>query len=280
MQVVTTIKKMQEIARELRRTQQTVAFVPTMGGLHKGHGKLMERGKQMADVCVVSAFLNPKQFNDPADLERYPRDPERDKEFAEAHDVDYYFAPSEEEMYPPGFLTTVNVSFLSSRLEGLSRPGHFRAVTTVVLKLLNIVQPTHLVMGYKDAQQFVIIQHMIHDLALDVKMVGINTVRERDGLALSSRNSLLTPEGREKALCVSRALKRVHFLVKKQGILHQGELLQAIRSAVSTAGVELDYAEIVNKTTLEPLDHVMRGGTYVLIAVKIDGVRLIDSTRI
>jgi pantoate--beta-alanine ligase len=280
MQVVTSIKKMQEIARELRRTQQTIAFVPTMGALHKGHGRLMERAKQNADVCVVSNFINPKQFNDPEDLKNYPRNPERDRDLADAHDVDYYFAPTDEEMYPPGFLTSVNVGFLASRLEGEFRPGHFRGVCTVVLKLLNIVQPTHLVMGLKDAQQYVIIQHMITDLCLDIKMIGVPTMRDRDGLALSSRNTLLGDDDRLKALCVSRALKRVHFLVKKQGILHSGELLQAIRSAISTAGVELEYAEIVNKTTLEPIDHVVRGGTFVVIAAKVGGVRLIDNTRI
>lgn len=280
MQVVTSIKKMQDIVRELKRTQQTVAFVPTMGALHKGHGRLMERGKQNADVCVVSNFVNAKQFNDAEDLKNYPRNPERDKEFSEAHDVDYYFAPADDEMYPPGFLTSVNVGFLSSRLEGEFRPGHFRGVCTVVLKLLHIIQPTHLVMGLKDAQQFVIIQHMLTDLCMDIKMIGVPTMRDRDGLALSSRNALLSDEDRQKALCISRALKRVHFLVKKQGILHSGELLQAIRSAIGTAGVELEYAEIVNKTTLEPIDHVVRGGTFVLIAVRIGGIRLIDNTRI
>lgn len=280
MNVVTSIKKMQEIARELRRTQQTIAFVPTMGALHKGHGRLMERGKKEADVVVVSNFVNPKQFNDPEDLKRYPRNPERDKDFCEAHDVDYYFCPAADEMYPPGFLTSANVGFLSTRLEGAFRPGHFRGVCTVVLKLLNIIQPTHLVMGLKDAQQYVIIQHMLTDLSLDIKMVGVPTMRDRDGLALSSRNVLLTDEQRQQALCINRALKRVHFLVKKQGILHSGELLQAIRSAISTAGVELEYAEIVNKTTLEPMDHVVRGGTFVLIAVKVGDIRLIDNTRI
>jgi pantoate--beta-alanine ligase len=280
MQVVTTIKKMQEIAREMRRTQQTVAFVPTMGALHKGHGRLMERGKRIADICVASSYLNPRQFTNQSDLVNYPRNPERDIEFADAHGVDYFFQPDDAQMYPPGSLTTVNVSYLSTRLEGKSRPGHFRGVCTVVLKLLNIVQPTHLVMGYKDAQQITIIQHMINDLCIDVKLVGVPTCRDRDGMALSSRNQLLSDEEREKALCLSRALKRVQFLVKKQGILHSGELLQAVRSAIGNGGVELDYCEIVNKTTLEPLDHVVRGGTYVLLAARAGKVRLIDNTRI
>lgn len=280
MEVITTIKRMREVAVALRAAGKTISFVPTMGAFHAGHIRLMQRSKALADVTVASSFVNPKQFNDPQDLARYPRDPERDRKKAEKAGVDYFFEPTTEEMYPPGFLTTVNVSYLSTRLEGAARPGHFRGVCTVVLKLLNIVQPHTLVLGLKDAQQYTILNHMIEDLCLDVKVVGVPTQRDRDGLALSSRNALLTEEQRKQALCINRALKRVHFLVKKQGILHSGELLQAVRSAIASSGVELEYAEIVNRTTLEPIDHVMRGGTYVLIAVRIGGIRLIDNTRI
>lgn len=280
MEVIQTIRAMREAVQTVRSSGKKIAFVPTMGAFHGGHIRLMQKAKTLADITVVSSFVNPKQFNEQEDLKKYPRDPERDRMKAEKAGVDYYFEPSVEEIYPPGFLTTVNVSYLSSKLEGASRPGHFRGVCTVMLKLLSITSPNLLVMGYKDAQQFTIIHQMIEDLALDVRLVGVPTARERDGLAMSSRNVLLTPGDREKALSLNRALKRVHFLVKKQGILHSGELLQAVRSAVNSSGVQLDYAEIVNRTTLEPIDHVMRGGTYVLIAARVGGVRLIDSTRI
>lgn len=280
MEVIKTIGEMKEAIGSAREAGRTISFVPTMGAFHGGHIRLMQKAREIAGVVVVSSFVNPKQFNDKSDLKRYPRDPERDRLKAEKAGVDFYFEPDGGEIYPPGFLTTVNVSYLSSKLEGASRPGHFRGVCTVVLKLLSIVRPHFLVMGHKDAQQFTIIHQMISDLCLDVKLVGVATAREPDGLAMSSRNALLSPEDREKALCINRALKRVHFLVKKQGILHSGELLQAVRSAINSSGVELDYAEIVNRTTLEPVDHVMRGGTYVLIAARVGGVRLIDNTRI
>jgi len=280
MEVIKTIERMREVVAGLKRSTSTISFVPTMGALHKGHGRLLQRGGEAGDVLVASIFVNPKQFNDPEDLRRYPRVPEKDIEFCEAHEVDYLFMPDDAEMYPHGFLTTVNVSFLTCRLEGEHRPGHFRGVCTVVLKLLNIVQPDFLFLGLKDAQQFTVVQHMARDLGLAVKVVGVPTMRDRDGLALSSRNVLLTKEQRQQALCMNRALKRVHFLVKKQGILHTGELLQAVRSAISTAGAQLDYAGIVNKTTLEPLDHVERGGTFVLLAIRVGNVRLIDNTRI
>lgn len=280
MKIVTTIKEMQRFGRNLRRESKDVALVPTMGALHRGHLRLIERAREHAEQVVVSNFLNPRQFNDSEDLNRYPRTPDEDRKACEDAGVDFYFAPTADEMYPPGFLSTVNVSFLSSKLEGEQRPGHFRGVCTVVLKLLNIVQPTHLVLGLKDAQQYTIIQHMVDDLALPVQLIGVPTVRDKDGLALSSRNVLLSPQEREQALCMQRALKRVHFLVKKQGILHTGELMNAVKSAISTAGAKLEYASIVNRQTLEPLDHVMRGGTYVLLAIRVGKVRLIDNTRI
>lgn len=280
MQVVETVKEMREVAREMRSAGHTVAFVPTMGALHRGHVHLIEKAKETAEIVVVSSFLNPRQFDDAEDYKRYPRVPEQDQEMARAAGADYFFSPEAGDMYPPGFLTTVNVSYLSSKLEGEFRPGHFRGVCTVVLKLLNIVQPSHLLLGLKDAQQFTIISHVVEDLCLDVKVIGVPTVRDPDGLALSSRNVHLTKEQREQALCMNRALKRVHFLVKKQGILHAGELLQAVRSAITTSGAKLEYAQIVNRVTLEPLDHVIRGGTYVLLAIKVGNVRLIDNTRI
>ena len=280
MEVIRQIAAAKKHLREESRKGRRIAFVPTMGALHAGHRRLIETAREKADLAVLSIFVNPTQFNDPEDLQNYPRDEEADLRLAEEAGADIAFVPTVEEIYPPGFFTSVNVGRLSTKLEGASRPGHFRGVCTVVLKLLEIVRPDHLVLGLKDAQQFTILQHMVDDLCLDTEVVGVPTVRQARGLGCSSRNILLTPQQRRKALCMYRALKRTHFLVKKQGILHTGELLQAIRSAVQTSGVELDYAAIVSRVTLEPLEHVVRGGTYVLIAIRIGKVRLIDNTRI
>ncbi len=280
MKSIKTIAEMKQKVKELKKAGKTISFVPTMGALHSGHLSIIEKAKELSDVVIMSSFVNPKQFNDKEDLEKYPRDLEKDRKLARKADVDLFFHPDETEIYPHGFLTTVNVSYLSKEFEGKYRPGHFRGVCTVVLKLLNIVQPDFLLLGLKDAQQYTILVHLVDDLALDVKVVGVPTIRDKDGLALSSRNVLLSAAEREKALCIPRALKRVHFLVKKQGILHRGELLQAVRSTLETAGVEVQYADIVNRTTFQPLDHVVRGDTFVIIAVKIGDVRLIDNTRI
>ncbi|MDK2970249.1 MAG: pantoate--beta-alanine ligase [Candidatus Sumerlaeota bacterium] len=283
MEVIETIAQMRELRRAMRLTPETtLALVPTMGALHKGHGRLIQRALTLATNVVVSSFVNPLQFNDSRDLASYPRTPEQDQDICKKLGVHYYFMPKPEEIYPPGFLTTVNVSHLSKKLEGASRPGHFRGVCTVVTKLFNIVQPDFAVFGHKDAQQLVLIRHMVRDLAMDVEIVAVPTERDKNGLALSSRNVLLDDDGRRKALCLNRALRRVHFLVKKQGITHVGELLQAVRSAINSAGdgVELDYAHIVSRMTLEELNHVERGNTLVLIAARVGGVRLIDSTRL
>lgn len=280
MEVITSIREMQTLANRLRAEGKRIAFVPTMGALHQGHMRLVEKAVEVSDIVVVSDFVNPKQFNDTDDLKKYPRDLKKDQTLCEKAGVGIFFAPTADEIYPPGFLTSVNVSFLSKLLEGESRPGHFRGVCTIVLKLLNITKPHVMLLGYKDAQQFTIIQHMVDDLCLDVEIMGVVTARDKDGLALSSRNVLLTKSQRKQALCMNRALKRVHFLVRKQGILHTGELMSAIRSTIDGADVELSYAAIVNQTTFEPLDHVVQGGTFVLLAIKVGNVRLIDNTRI
>jgi pantoate--beta-alanine ligase len=283
MKLVRTVAEMRELAAGWRtRADIQVALVPTMGALHKGHGRLMQRAKALADIAVVSSFVNPLQFNEDADLAAYPRTPEEDHAIAEKLGIDYYFEPPYEEIYPPGFLTTVNVAHLSTNLEGASRPGHFRGVCTVVAKLFNIVQPDIALFGHKDAQQLVIIQHMVRDLCIPVKIVPVPTERDKNGLALSSRNARLNEEQKTQALCLVRALKRVHFLVKRQGIVHTGELLQAVRSSINSAGdqVKLDYARIVSRTTLEDLDTIERGNTLVLVSAIVGGVRLIDSTRL
>lgn len=283
MEIVKSVQEMRDLGSQWKRDAgSTVAFVPTMGALHKGHGRLIQKAHEHGNVVVVSNFVNPLQFNDPGDLARYPRTPEADQEICSKMGVHYYFAPEPEDLFPAGFLTTVHVSHLSSKIEGASRPGHYRGVTTVVLKLFNIVKPDAALFGHKDAQQLVIVQHMVRDLNLDIQVVGVPTERDKTGLALSSRNALLSDEQRRQATCLSRALKRVHFLVKKQGITHTGELVNAMSSAVNSAGAEvkLDYAKIVSRVSLEDLSHIEQGNTLVLIAAKVGNVRLIDSTRL
>ncbi|MDX2176797.1 MAG: pantoate--beta-alanine ligase [Candidatus Sumerlaeia bacterium] len=279
MQIIGTAEEMRVRARSLKRDGKKIVLVPTMGALHRGHEKLIQEGRQRGDVLVVSNFVNPIQFDDQKDLSAYPRTVEQDRAICQKHGADIVFEPTAEEMYPPGFLTTVNVSFLSKKLEGEHRPGHFRGVCTVVLKLFNMTKCDVAVFGWKDAQQFIILKHMVNDLAMDVELVGIPTVRDADGLALSSRNVRLKEEQRTHALALNRALKRCHFLVRKQGITHSGELLQAVRSALSTASVQTDYAAIVSRTTLEPIDMIEQGNTLVALAVRIGDVRLIDNTR-
>ena len=279
MEIVNSIEKMRELGRSWRRMGKKVGLVPTMGALHKGHEALVRQAKSQCEQVVLTSFVNPMQFNDPKDLESYPRTPDKDKELARHAGVSHFFEPSKDEMYPPGFLTTANVAFLSSKLEGEFRPGHFRGVTTIVLKLMNIVQPTYAYFGWKDAQQFIILKHMVQDLCLDVQMVAVPTVRDDNGLALSSRNVLLSDEQKQQALAACRALRRCHFLVKKQGITHCGELLQAIRSTLNTAGVQTEYAVIVSRTTMEPIDMIEQGNTLVAVAIRIGDVRLIDNTR-
>lgn len=279
MEIVTSVEKMRELGRSWKRMGKKVGLIPTMGALHKGHEALILEAKGKCDHVVLTSFVNPMQFNDPKDLESYPRTPDQDKELARNAGVSHFFEPSKDEMYPPGFLTTTNVAFLSAKLEGEFRPGHFRGVTTIVLKLMNIVQPNFAFFGWKDAQQFIILKHMVNDLCLDVQMVAVPTVRDDNGLALSSRNALLTDEQKQQALAACRALRRCHFLVKKQGITHCGELLQAIRSALKADGVQTEYAVIVSRTTLEPIDMIEQGNTLVAVAVRIGDVRLIDNTR-
>jgi pantoate--beta-alanine ligase len=279
MEVITSIAKMRDLARSMKREGKRVAFVPTMGALHRGHGRLISEAARQSDIAVVSSFLNPLQFDDKSDLERYPRTPEADQKLAAEAGAKIFFSPTADDFYPPGFLTTANVAHLTATLEGASRPGHFRGVCTAVLKLLNIVQPTVAIFGWKDAQQFIVLKHMVDDLCLDVSMMALTTVRDPDGLALSSRNVLLKPEQRDQALALSRALRRCHFLVRKQNITHCGELLQALRSTLNSAGAQTDYCAIVSRTTLEPLDMIVHGNTLVALAAKVGNVRLIDNTR-
>jgi pantoate--beta-alanine ligase len=270
---------MKQIAHEARARDRILGLVPTMGALHEGHFSLIRAAQRECAPVVVSLFVNPKQFGPAEDFSKYPRTLEQDRAALEALGVDFLFAPSPQDMYPAGFRTSVVVEGLSDRLEGRSRPGHFRGVTTVVLKLFEIVQPRFAYFGRKDAQQARLIRQMSADLNLDSSVVVCPIVREADGLALSSRNVYLKGEDRRAATALSRSLAAVRDEVAK-GERDSSRLLAALRRALALEPrVTLDYAEIVDNETLEPVP-LLRGTCYVLLAAKVGDTRLIDNALI
>jgi pantoate--beta-alanine ligase len=279
METIRTISWMKEMAREARLEQRVIGLVPTMGALHAGHLALVERARKECSPVYASIFLNPTQFGANEDLSRYPRPLEADSEKLSKAKVDGLFLPSAEEMYPPRFSTYVHVEGISERLEGKSRPGHFRGVATVVLKLLEIVQPHYAYFGRKDAQQVRIIQKMVHDLNLDVELVICPTVREADGLALSSRNGYLSAEERRAAAVLYRALQSAEMELSA-GVRDTLELQRTMRKVLeSEPRARVDYAEIVDAETFEPVVRVGRR-CYALLAVRIGSTRLIDNMLI
>jgi pantoate--beta-alanine ligase len=279
METIHTIEWMKQIAHEARAQERILGLVPTMGALHEGHFSLIRAAQRECAPVVVSLFVNPKQFGPAEDLNKYPRTLEADRAALEALDADYLFAPSPQEMYPPGFRTSVVVEGLSDRLEGRSRPGHFRGVTTVVLKLFEIVQPRFAYFGRKDAQQARLIRQMSTDLNLDTSVVVCPIVREADGLALSSRNVYLKGEDRRAAAALSQSLATVRDEIAK-GERDVSRLLAALRRVLALdPRVALDYAEIVDNETLEPITS-LRGTCYILLAAKMGDTRLIDNALI
>ena len=279
METIHTIEWMKQIAHEANARERILGLVPTMGALHEGHFSLIRAAQRECAPVVVSLFVNPKQFGPAEDFGKYPRKLEQDRAALEALGVDFLFAPSPQDMYPVGFRTSVVVEGLSDRLEGRSRPGHFRGVTTVVLKLFEIVRPRFAYFGRKDAQQARLIRQMSADLNLDTSVVICPIVREADGLALSSRNVYLNAEDRRAAAALSHSLAAVRDEIAK-GERDAGRLLAALRQVLALEPrVTLDYAEIVDSETLESLP-VLRGTCYVLLAAKVGDTRLIDNALI
>lgn len=268
---------MKAAAGEIKTQGRILGFVPTMGYLHEGHLSLVRESLKKADATVVSIFVNPLQFGPREDFRRYPRDPERDEALLEEAGVDILFHPADLDMVPDGFRTTVEVSGLQDKLCGRSRPGHFKGVATVVLKLFNIVRPDYAFFGQKDAQQAIILRRMTKDLDLDTKIEIRPIVREEDGLALSSRNMYLNPEERRAALVLFRSLKKAHAMwaagEREAGSI-RGEMLRLIGSEPLA---RVDYVEIVDSDTLETVDRI-NGKTLVAVAVLIGNTRLIDNT--
>jgi pantoate--beta-alanine ligase len=267
---------MKQAARQARAESRILGFVPTMGALHAGHTALVVRAKQDCAPVIASIFVNPKQFGPHEDFTKYPRTIEADSEKFSAAGVDTLFLPEAAEIYPNGFRTYVTVEDMSNRLEGRSRPGHFRGVATVVLKLLEIVQPKFAYFGRKDAQQVRIISQMVRDLNLDTEIVVCPIVREPDGLALSSRNAYLSAEERRAAVVLHGALEaaKTEIAAGARDSLHLQTVLRKILEAEPLAAV--DYAEIVDADTFEPVTRLARP-CYVLLAVFLGKTRLIDN---
>jgi pantoate--beta-alanine ligase len=276
-EITHTIADTRKAVTAARAAGQTVGFVPTMGALHEGHGSLIRVARHRCDFVVVSIFVNPTQFGPQEDLSRYPRTMPEDLALCEREGASLVFAPERAEIYPEGFRTFVEVHDLQDMLEGASRPGHFRGVATVVLKLFNIVQPDRAYFGQKDAQQARIIRQMVCDLDVPVRITVAPTVREPDGLALSSRNRYLEPAQRKEAVTLSQALAAVRRRVaagERDAVALRKVLTDRIASTAGDA--VLDYAEIVDADTLRPVES-LSGPALAVLAVRFGGTRLIDN---
>jgi len=277
MRTVRTVADLRAALRDARRAERTIGLVPTMGALHAGHLSLVRAARAENDVVVVSLFVNPTQFNEAADLDAYPRDEARDTEAAAAAGTDLLFAPSADEVYPPGFATTVRIAGLTEHLEGEHRGvAHFEGVATVVCKLLNMAQPDVAYFGQKDAQQAAVIRRLVRDLDIPVRIAVQPTVREPDGLALSSRNVHLKGADRERALALRRALDAAAETVAA-GERDPHAVERAGRAAMARLGVEAEYVALVRPDDLRPVERI-DGDVLVAVAARVGPTRLIDNT--
>ena len=276
MRLITTVREMKSLARETHAQGKSLALVPTMGALHDGHLSLVRRAKRACNVVVVSIFVNPTQFGPGEDLARYPRNLEKDLSLLAPLEVGVAFAPGVADVYPAGFDSFVEPGALAAALEGASRPGHFRGVATVVLKLLNIVRPDAVCFGQKVFQQALLIRHLVEDLNLDVRLVICPIVREPDGLAKSSRNAYLSPQDRQAALALYHSLQRAQELADA-GETDAGMVVEEMKRVFAAEPrIALDYAVLVNPARLEPVERVT-AGCVALVAARIDATRLIDN---
>ncbi|OGQ99932.1 MAG: pantoate--beta-alanine ligase [Deltaproteobacteria bacterium RIFOXYD12_FULL_55_16] len=278
MEIIRTPAEMTAWANRALAARETIALVPTMGSFHEGHLRLMRKARERAGRTVVSLFVNPIQFGASEDLGRYPRDFPRDCQLAEAEGVDVLFAPEAQTMYPPEASTRVIVSGLTDVLCGRSRPGHFAGVTTVVAKLFHLIKPHFAVFGEKDFQQLAVIRRMVADLNWDVEIIGHPIVREVDGLAMSSRNIYLSVPERQAALCLFKAIGQARKRVRA-GLVEATLLLREIEELLQQAAVTVEYASLVDQTTLQP-QAVLGKGTVLALAVKVGATRLIDNDNL
>ena len=276
MKIIRLIKEMQAFSEEARMQGKKIAFVPTMGFLHEGHLHLIRQARTMGDVLIVSIFVNPIQFGPSEDFKQYPRDWDRDAQLCESGGADVIFAPLVEEMFPEGFQTMVSVPHLSQNLCGISRPTHFQGVATVVAKLFNCTRPHVALFGEKDFQQLAVIKRMVEDLNVDINIIGVPTVREAEGLAMSSRNTYLSAEERGSALSLSTALFKVRELFQN-GERNARVLIDTAWEIITREeGAAIDYIKICDTATLQDVDAISRPAVMAL-AVKIGKARLIDN---
>ena len=279
MKLVDSIPRMTTLVKMIRKEGRSIGFVPTMGYLHEGHMSLVKAAKKHTDVVVMSIFVNPLQFGPSEDFEKYPRDIKRDEAFAGDAGVDVIFYPSAQEMYPGGYATYVNVEGLTNTLCGVSRPGHFKGVATVVAKLFNIVKPDVAYFGQKDAQQVTIIKKMARDLNMDIEIKVMPIIRESDGLAMSSRNAGLSESERRDALVLNQSLEKASSLVKT-GERDSGKIVKAMKELIAGKPlVKIDYISIVGVKDLENLP-IISGEALVAIAAFVGKTRLIDNITV
>ena len=276
MEIIAAVKEMQRRSDQLHQEEKTISFVPTMGYLHEGHLALMREGRQRGDALIISIFVNPTQFGPGEDYERYPRNMKRDLKLVQKVGVDVVFTPSAHEMYPNAFQTSVEVERVTKNLCGISRPGHFRGVTTVVTKLFNIVKPHLTLFGQKDYQQLIAIKKMVEDLNMDIEVIGIPTVREPDGLAMSSRNAYLSPKKRKEAVCLYHALRKGEEFFR-QGERDTAAIITEVRGIINeTKSATIDYVKICDVHTLEDIKEI-KDEAIIALAVTINKTRLIDN---
>jgi pantoate--beta-alanine ligase len=276
MEIIRTVNEMKEFSSRSRKAGKTIAFVPTMGFFHEGHLSLMREGRKRGDLLIISLFVNPTQFGPKEDFKNYPRDFERDRKMAEEVGVDILFAPEASDMYPPDHQTIVRVEKVTQNLCGRSRPTHFQGVTTVVLMLFEMVMPHVAIFGEKDYQQLATIQQMVRDLHLSVEVLGMPTVREADGLAMSSRNKYLQPDERKAARSLYRSLQEVKELLQK-GERKADRILDEVNGILQSEPlVRIDYVQICDAHTLQDVDRV-EGDVVVALAAYLGKTRLIDN---
>jgi pantoate--beta-alanine ligase len=278
MQIIRRLSDLRPALSPLREAGEKLALVPTMGALHAGHLALVEAARAKADRVIASIFVNPLQFNDPGDLARYPRQEAEDAAKLEEVGCDLLWLPTADQLYPDGFATTVRVAGISDRWEGEHRPGHFDGVATVVSKLFIATTPDIAIFGEKDWQQLAVIRRMTTDLGLPIEIVGLPTVREEDGLAMSSRNALLSPEERESAPAMFRLLEHAASEIELGG--DPGQVIEGVVDSLKQAGFgRVDYVAFVDSDTLDPLDSYRDGGRLIAAAF-LGGVRLIDNMSV